>query len=216
MIIEERVRPGESAHPPAHNVYCTAGKNAKRWRRRRVPRKWTDGRVLENAAQRWPEQRITRPPIRRAIYDWMNQRDDRKARVGGGVSDWGAATISVPAQDFTGKAQAAQHLEGGGERHPSRRHMENVSAAGKVENVRSFKEACKRLAVLAVADETEAGRGRNRTGDAARTTATASQRDVYHLAFFIGGTASSGLCAAHEEAFLDDLTVPDCVKPNFI
>ena len=102
----------------------------------------------------------------------MNERYDRKARVGGGVSDRSATTISVPAQDFAGKAQAAQLLEAGGERHLTRRHLENVRAASCVENVRSFKEARKRLAVLAVADEPEAGGRRNRAGDAARTTTT--------------------------------------------
>src|SRR5215471_18837863 len=115
----------------------------------------------------------------------MNERDDREARVGGGVSDRGAATISVPALDFVGKAQAAHSLEASGERHLARRHLKNVRAAGIVENVRSLEEARKRLAVLAVADESEAGGRRNRAGDAAHTTATTSQRDIYHLAFLL-------------------------------
>src|SRR5262249_24404767 len=139
-----------------------------------------------NAAERWAEQRIAGPSVRRAIHDRMNERDYRKARVGGGVSDRGAATISVPAQDFAGKAQAAQSLEDRSERHLTQRNLENVRAAGSVENVRSFEEARKRLAVLAVADEAEADGRRNRAGDAARTAATASQRDIYHLAFSIG------------------------------
>src|SRR5262249_44724209 len=42
------------------------------------------------------------------------------------------------------------------ERNPTRRHLENVRAAGNVENVRSFEEARKRLAVLAVTDEAKA------------------------------------------------------------
>src|SRR5262245_30324779 len=115
----------------------------------------------------------------------MNERDDREARLGGGVSDRGAATISVPAQDFAGKAHATQSLEARGERHLTGRHLENVRATGSVENVRSFEEARKRLAVLAVADEAKAGGRRNRAGDAAHTTATASQQDIYHLAFSI-------------------------------
>src|SRR5262245_3144400 len=123
-MIEERIRPGESAHPPAHNLCCTAGKNAKRWRRCRVRRKRPNGRVLVNAAERWAEQRIAGPSVRRAIHDRMNERDYRKARVGGGVSDRGAATISVPAQDFAGKAQAAQSLEARSERHLTQRHLE--------------------------------------------------------------------------------------------
>jgi hypothetical protein len=38
------------------------------------------------------------------------------------------------------------------------------------------------LAVLAVADEAEAGGRRNRAGDSAHTITMASQRDVCHLA----------------------------------
>ena len=37
-----------------------------------------------------------------------------------------------------------------------------------------------RAPCVAVADEAEAGGRRNRAGDAARTTTTVSQRDVYH------------------------------------
>src|SRR5215472_16548635 len=114
----------------------------------------------------------------------MNERDDREARAGGGVGDGDAATISVPAQDFAGEPQAAQGLGTCREGHPTRRQLENVRAAGSVENVRPFEEMRKRLAVLAVADETEAGGTRKRV-EAAHTTTTASQRDIDHLAFSI-------------------------------
>src|SRR5262249_50626546 len=79
-IMEEWVRPGQSAHPPAQNLCCTAGKNAKRWRRRRVRRKWPDRRVLVDAAQRWAKQHIAGPSVCRAIHNRMNERDDREAR----------------------------------------------------------------------------------------------------------------------------------------
>src|SRR6516165_2641191 len=108
----------------------------------------------------------------------MNEPDDREARAGGGVSDWDAATMSVPAQDFAGEPQAAQGVGTCRERHPTRRQLENVRATGSVENVRLFEETRKRLAVLAVADEAEAGGRRNRAGEAAHTTTTASQRDT--------------------------------------
>src|SRR5262249_56215466 len=95
------------------------------------------------------------------------------------------ATISGPAQDLAGKAQAGQGVGTCRERHPTRRQLEYVGAAGSVENVRPFEETRKRLAVLAVADEAEAGGRRNRAGEAAHTTTTASQRDIDHLAFSI-------------------------------
>ena len=112
----------------------------------------------------------------------MNERDDQDARAGGGVSDGDAATISVPAQNFAGEPQAAQGVGTCRERHPTRRQLENVRATGSVENIRLFEETRKRLAVLAVADEAEAGGRRNRAGEAAHTTTTASQRDIDHLA----------------------------------
>src|SRR5262249_40347038 len=116
----------------------------------------------------------------------MNERDDRETRAGGGVSDRGAATVSEPAQDFVGKAHATQSIQASDERHLTRRQLENVRAAARVENVRSLKKTRKRLAVLAVADEAEAGGRRNRAGDAAHMTTTASHRDIDHLAFSIG------------------------------
>ena len=108
----------------------------------------------------------------------MNERDDRESRVGGGVGDRGAATISVPAQDFAGKAHATQSLESSGERHLNRRHLENVRAAGSVENVRSLEETRKRLAVLAVADEAETAGRRNLPRNAAHMVAPASKREI--------------------------------------
>jgi hypothetical protein len=122
----------------------------------------------------------------------MNERHDREARAGGGVSDGGAATISVPAQDFAGEPQAARGVGTYREGHPTRRQLENVRAAGSVENVRPFEETRKRLAVLAVADEAEAGGRRDRAGEAAHTTTTASQRDIDHLAFSIGSRQNIG------------------------
>jgi hypothetical protein len=116
----------------------------------------------------------------------MNERHDRETRVGSGVSDRGAATVSEPAQDFAGKAHAMQSIQASGERHLTRRQLENVRAAASVENVRSLKKTRKRLAILAVADEAEAGGRGNRASDAAHMTTTASHRDVDHLAFSIG------------------------------
>jgi len=108
----------------------------------------------------------------------MNERDNREARAGGGVSDRSAATISVPAQDFAGKAHATQSLESSGERHLNRRHLENVRATGSVENVRSFEEARKCLAVLAVADEAETAGRRNFARNAVHMVAPASKREI--------------------------------------
>ena len=116
----------------------------------------------------------------------MNERDDRETRAGGGVSDRGAATVSEPAQDFVGNAHATQSIQASDERHLTRRQLENVRAAARVENVRSLKKTRKRLAVLAVADEAEAGGRRNRAGDAAHMTTTASHRHIDHFTFSIG------------------------------
>jgi hypothetical protein len=116
----------------------------------------------------------------------MNERDYRETRVGGGVSDWGAATVSEPTQEFAGKTYATQSIQAGGERHLTRRQLENLRAAASVENVWSLKKTRKRLAVLAIADKAEAGGRRNRAGDAAQMTTTASDGNSAHLAFSIG------------------------------
>src|SRR6516225_2410682 len=105
----------------------------------------------------------------------MNERDDRETRAGGGVSDRGTATVSEPAQDFVGNAHATQSIQASDERHLTRRQLENV---------RSLKKTRKRLAVLAVADEAEAGGRRNRAGDAAHMTTTASHRHIDHFYIF--------------------------------
>jgi len=60
----------------------------------------------------------------------MNERNDRKALVGGGVSDRGATTISVPAQDFAGKAQAAGSRRTAKPRGRRRPYDHNGIAAG--------------------------------------------------------------------------------------
>src|SRR5262249_1123133 len=84
----------------------------------------------------------------------------------------------VPADDLAGEAQAAQRLRARGELHLRRRHLEDVGAAGRVENVRPLEEARERLAVLAVAEEPKAGRRRNLARDAAHVTAPAPKREV--------------------------------------
>jgi hypothetical protein len=87
----------------------------------------------------------------------MNHADDREVRPDGGVDNRGLATIGVSAQDLVGEAQAPHGVRARGQLHAPRRHLEDVRSAGRIENVRSFEEARERLAVLAVADDGEAG-----------------------------------------------------------
>src|SRR6516165_6150047 len=101
----------------------------------------------------------------------MNYADDREARPGGGVRNRGPATIAVPAQNLVGEAQAPHDVRARGELHAPGRHLEDVRSAGRVEHVRPLEETRERLAVLAVADEAEAG-GR---GDVARDAAHAGR-----------------------------------------
>jgi hypothetical protein len=58
------------------------------------------------------------------------------------------------------------------------RHVEDVRSTGDVEHIHPTEEARERLAILAVADESEAcGRG-DVVGDAARGAAPAAKREV--------------------------------------
>ena len=101
------------------------------------------------------------------VHEGMNQRDNREARPGGGVANRGPATIGVPAQHLVGEAQAPHGVRARGELHAPGRHLEDVRSAGRVEHVRPLEETRERLAVLAVADEAEAGGGRDIVRDAA-------------------------------------------------
>src|SRR5262249_60035622 len=107
----------------------------------------------------------------------MNEADNREARAGS-VADWGPATISVPAEDLAGQAQAAHGVGARGKLHAARWHLEDVGSARCVEHVRPFEETRERLAVLAIADKTEASVRRNFPGDAAHAAAATAKREV--------------------------------------
>ena len=63
--------------------------------------------------------------------------------------------------------------------------MEDVRSARCIEHVRPIKEACERLAVLAVADETKAGMRRDTVRDAAHVAAPAAKLEI------LGGPGST-------------------------
>jgi hypothetical protein len=107
----------------------------------------------------------------------MNEADNREARAGS-VADRSPATISVPAEDLAGEAQAAHSVRARGKLHAARWHLKDVCSARCVEHVRPREEARERLAVLAVADEAEAGGRRNFACDAAHAAAPAGEQDV--------------------------------------
>jgi hypothetical protein len=96
----------------------------------------------------------------------------------GGIGNRRPATIGVPAQDLVGEAQTPHGVRARGELHAPGRHLEDVRSAGRVEHVRPLKKTRERLAVLAVADEAEAGGWRNVARDAARAAAPAPKREV--------------------------------------
>jgi len=103
----------------------------------------------------------------------MNEADNRKARAGS-VADRGPATISVPAEDVGGEAQAAHSVHARSKLHTTRWHLEDLCSARCVEHVRPLEEARERLAVPAVADEAKAGVRRNFACDAAHAAAPAA------------------------------------------
>ena len=111
----------------------------------------------------------------------MNHADDREVRAGGGVGNRGPATIRVPAQNLVGKAQAPHGVRARCQPHAPWRHLEDVRSTGRVEHVRPLEETRERLAVLAVADEAEAGGRGNITRYAAHTAAPAPKREVHGI-----------------------------------
>src|SRR5262245_34342845 len=107
----------------------------------------------------------------------MNEADNRETRAGS-VADWGPATIGVPAEDSAGEVQAAHGIRARGQLHAARWHVDDFCPACCIEDIRPFQEARKRLAVLAVADETEAGVRRNFHRYAAHVAAPAAKREI--------------------------------------
>jgi hypothetical protein len=72
----------------------------------------------------------------------------------------------------------AHSVRARGKPHAARWHLENVCSAGCIERIRPLKESRERLAVLAVADEAEAGVRRNFARDATHAAASAAKREV--------------------------------------
>jgi hypothetical protein len=178
MIVEERVRSAEPAYPPAKKRWHSEGNKPERTRRGRVRRQRADGGALEDPAKRCAEHLISGKAISIVAHERMNEADNREARPGG-VGDWCPATLSVPAVDPAGEVQAAYGFRARGKLHAARRHMEDIRSARGIEHVRPLEKTRKRLAVLAVADETEAGIWRNVVGDAAYVAAQASKREIF-------------------------------------
>src|SRR5262249_19612527 len=89
------------------------------------------------------------------------------------------ATVRIPTIDSLAcEPQAPHSVRARGELHAPWRHLEDVRAAGCVEDVRPLKEARERLAILAVAEDAESGGGRNSARDAAHVAAPAAKREV--------------------------------------
>src|ERR1700745_1566999 len=103
----------------------------------------------------------------------MNKADNRETRTCS-VADRRFATISVPAEDLTGEAQAAHGVDARGQFHAAHRHLEDVCSSRCVEYVRAFEEAREHLAVIAVTDEAKARMRRNLICNAAHAAATAA------------------------------------------
>jgi len=175
--VEERVRSTEPAYPPAKKRWYAEGNEAERAWRRRVRRQRSEGGALEDSAKRCAEHLISGKAVSIVAHERMNEADNRKARPGS-VGDWCPATLSIPAEDPAGEVQAAHGFGARGKLHAARRHMEDIRSARSIEHVQPLEKARKRLAVLAVADETEAGIWRNFGGDAAYIAALAAKGEI--------------------------------------
>ena len=175
MVVEERVRPTEPAQPPAEKRWHAEGNEAQRARRRRVRRKRADRRALEDSAKGRAEHLISGRAVSIKAHERMNESDNREARTSC-VADRGAATIRVPTEDLAREMQAPHRVRAGCELHAARWHMEDICSACCIEHVRSFKEARKGLAVLAIADEAETRVRRNFVCDATHVAAPTAKR----------------------------------------
>jgi hypothetical protein len=110
----------------------------------------------------------------------MNETDNREARAGR-IADRGPATIGVPAEDPAGEVQAAHGVSARGKLHAARWQMEDICSARRIEHVRPLEKARKRLAVPAIADETETCIRTDFVCDAAYMAATAAKRETLRV-----------------------------------
>src|SRR5262249_54776912 len=111
------------------------------------------------------------------VHERMNKANNRESRAGS-IGDRGPATIRVPAENLAGEVQAAHGIGARGKLHAARWHMEDICSTRCIEHVPPIEEARKRLAILAVAHETEAGLRRNFVRDAAHVSAPAAKREL--------------------------------------
>ena len=107
----------------------------------------------------------------------MNEADNREAWAGS-VANRGPATISVPAEDLAREAQAAHSVRARGKLYAARGHLKDVRSTRRIEHIRPLQETRKRLAILAVTDEAEAGIRRNFMRDASHMATPATKQEI--------------------------------------
>jgi len=107
----------------------------------------------------------------------MNEADKREARTGS-VADRVFATISIPAVDLAGEAQATHGVRARGQFHAAHGHLEDICSARCIERVRPREEARERLAVVTVADEAETRVRPDLVRNAAHVAAPATKREI--------------------------------------
>ena len=153
-IVKERRPLAEPSHPPAeHHRRAAAESSQGRWTwcaRCERP----DGRAFVTAAERWAQNFVAGPIAARVVHEGMNHADDREARAGGSVGNRSVATCGVPAQDLVGELETPHGVCARSKPHSPGRHLEDVRSAGRVEHVPPIEEMSKRLAILAIAEQT--------------------------------------------------------------
>lgn len=177
MRVEKRVWPAEPTHPPAEKPRYAERKQPERGRLGRVRRERPDSGALKESAAWCAERLVSGTTIGIVAHEGMNDANNREARAGS-VADRGPATFGVPAEHHVGEMQAAHGVGAGRNLHAAHWHLEYVCSACRVEHVRPIEEACECLAILAVADETQALGRRNAARDTAYMAAPAPKREV--------------------------------------
>jgi hypothetical protein len=177
LVVEERVRPTEPAHPPTEQSRRAEREETECGRRGRVLREWPHRRALVEAAKRHAERLISRAAVTLIAHERMNDAHRWKARAGR-VAYRGPATIRVPSEDLAGEVQTAHSVHTRYQFHPACWHLKDIGSTRIVEHVRPLQKARERLTVLAVANEAEAGGRRNVSRNPAHVPAPAPKREI--------------------------------------
>lgn len=137
-----------------------------------------DGMLGLDVAQRFSQHLVARAAVTLMIHDGVYKPDERDASTNR-IADRRLALAAIPAvHALVGEAHAAQNICSASEPHLGGRHLKDVGSSALVRGTGEPEEAGECLTVVAIADDTAAGAGRNFERDALELSTGASEGNI--------------------------------------